>query len=248
MGPTYPDRQVNMNRFEAMATLALALLLCSPLGCTQVEDRDGGLLTPFPDGVSGGDAADLDGGGMDLPPASDFVKDDAPIVVDTGGPPAVVVADDDSAEDPEDALAEAIEVEPIRPPEPATPEPATPAPLPVEPPTPAAVQPVVAETSAPPRAALATAPTLPAHCETALLMSAPLSEVALIATIPDAAPPRAIVRFPSGEERVVQVGDLLGDSGSKVILITAGSVKLAEVVVNEPDRPAIVTHYLHQSR
>ena len=234
-----------MDRIALPGTLALALLSFSFVGCTTVEEREGGLFSPFPDGVSGD--AGHDEGGMDLPPASDFVTEEAPLVVDTGGPPAVVVGDDDSAEDVAefDATAEVVEVEPIEVIEPPTPEPPTP-----EPPTPA-VTPAEPVTVATPTSAVVTAveqPAFPAHCEIALLMSAPLSEVALIATIPDAAPPRAIVRFPSGEERVVQVGDLLGDSGSKVILITAGSIKLAEVVVNEPDRPSIVTHYLHQSR
>ena len=241
-----------MNRISPPGTLALTLLLFSSLGCTQVEEREGGLFSPFPDGVSG--EAGRSDGGMDLPPASDFVTEEPPLVVDTGGPPAVVLGDDDSAEERDvDAVADAVEVEPIDVIEPPTPEPPTPEPPTPQLPTPVAieVEPATVEattTTFPVVVAQHEQPSLPAHCEIALLMSAPLSEVALVATIPDAAPPRAIVRFPSGEERVVQVGDLLGDCGSKVILITAGSIKLAEVVVNEPDRPSIVTHYLHQSR
>jgi hypothetical protein len=136
---------------------------------------------------------------------------------------------------------------------------------PVEPPTPPAVvepitaapviqTPVYAEVipEPPVQVPVQTAPAIASAaagtCEAALTMSAPLSDIALIATIPNATPARAIVRFPSGEERVVQVGDLLGDSGAKVLMITAGSVKLAEIAVSEPDRPSIVTHYLHQSR
>jgi len=236
-----------MARLLRTIALASTLQLSCSLGCTQVEEHDGGLFAPFPDGVTGNRDAD----GMELPPASDFVTEEPPLVVDSGAPPAVVVGDDDSAEEPvtDDAVAEIEPVEAVRP---LVPEPITPEPL-----TSAAPAPLVAEArqveatptpSAPVMVVRAEPPTYPAHLEAALLMSAPLSKVALIATIPDATPPRAIVRFPTGEERVVQVGDLLGDNGAKVILISAGSIKLAEVVVDVPDHPTIVTHYLHQSR
>lgn len=232
------------------------LLVLVPLvlaACSGVEDREGGLLEPFPDAVNGaassGDSSD---GGMELPPASDFVPEEpteAPLVVDTGEPPAVVAGDDDDSA-AEDALV-AIEapVEPPTPPEAleeitAAPVVRTPvyADVVPEPPVQVPVQ------AAPTQTVPAVVATAAGTCEAALPTSAPLSEIALIATIPEATPARAIVRFPSGEERVVQVGDLLGDSGAKVLLITAGSIKLAEIAVAEPDRPSVVTHYLHQSR
>ncbi len=225
--------------------------------CTGVEDREGGLFEPFPDAVTGAaGSGESGGGGMELPPASDFVPEeptDAPLVVDTGEPPAVVAGDDDdSSSAADDALAavEAVVEPPVEPPTPPevieaiTEPPVVHAPVYVE----VAPEPPVQVQVAPPQAIPAVVSPLPGTCEAALTMSAPLSEIALIASIPDAAPPRAIVRFPSGEERVVQVGDLLGDSGAKVLSITAGSIKLAEIAVSEPDRPSIVTHYLHQSR
>ena len=246
-----------------IATVSLVLLPLALGACTGVEDREGGMFSPFPDGVTG--AAEEDGsssgGGMALPPASDFVPEEptaAPLVVDTGDPPAVVAAgdDDDSAGQGADGVAAE---DPTPAPPPAVAVVADPAVAVVEAPAAVAEVPVFAEVAPQPAVqvpvqVVPAAPqvvatgTVPGTCEAALPMSAPLSAIALIATIPGAEPARAIVRFPSGEERVVQVGDLLGDSGAKVLMITAGSIKLAEITVSEPDRAAIVTHYLHQSR
>jgi len=223
--------------------------------CSGVEDREGGMFEPFPNAVTGtGGSEKTDGGGMELPPASEFVPEepiDAPLVVDTGDPPAVVAGDDDSASADEDALADLTD--PASAPDEIPAEPVAVEQITEEQ---VAAVPVYAEVTPKPPVQVpvqATAPLTastdaPATCEAALTMSAPLSAIALIATIPDATPARAIVRFPSGEERVVQVGDLLGDSGAKVLMINAGSIKLAEIAVAEPDRPSIVTHYLHQSR
>ncbi len=244
--------------YVRLAALSFVLVPLALGACTGVEDREGGMFSPFPNGVTGAaDGGDSStGGGMDLPPASDFVPEEptaAPLVVDTGDPPAVVAAgdDDDSAASAADALA-------AEDPTAAVPAVATELPEPVveavpEPPVAMVAEaPVYAEVAPQPavQVPVQVAPTAaaPGTCEAALPMSAPLSEIRLIATIPDADPARAIVRFPAGDERVVQVGDLLGDSGAKVLLITAGSIKLAEITVSEPDRPAIVTHYLHQSR
>ena len=244
-------------RIPCSALTIVPLVLAA---CTGVEDREGGLLQPFPNGVTGAatDGASS-GGNMELPPASDFVPEvdaDMPLVVDTGDPPAVVAGDDDSADG--DAVTVVDPAVETRADSPDLPEQAVEV---IEPAPPAIVAevPIFAEVApqAPVQVPVQVVPV--AHqvtatvaqsgtCEAALPMSAPLSDIALIATIPDASPARAIVRFPSGEERVVQVGDLLGDSGAKVLMITAGSIKLAEIAVSEPDRPAIVTHYLHQSR
>ncbi len=218
------------------------------------------------------------GGTMDLPPASDFVSDedlqglsDEPLVVDTGGPPAVLTGGEDgSAEtatgadgDADAALAEApgpdggipgslTAADAVVPAEPIPPPVAPVAQPPVAPPTTAPQIPVEAWRPTAPAAAVPapTAPVATTGCnpEAALVYSTPLSEIALVAAIPDAAPPRAIVRFPGGTERVVQVGDLLGDSGAKVVFIGPGHIKLAEVTVVGPDQPDIDTHYLHLTR
>ncbi len=248
-----------MNRDRVGWIIAgLALLLAVP-GCTRVEDREGGLFSPFPDGVTGADSAAEADGSMELPPASDFIDDATPpVIVDTGDPPAVVLGDDDSAdEDPLEAADGGDAVASGEPPttadEPPTAapveiptevvEPATP--TPPEPPTPAHVVEVapVAPTAAQPPAAAGGD-----TCEAALSVLSPLSDIRLVAAIPDAEPARAIVRFPSGAERVVQIGDLLGSSGAKVVEIKPGSLTLAEVVVNVPGQPVLATHYMHVSR
>lgn len=228
-------------------------------GCDPVEGHEGGLFAPFEGGVvsqtgdgEGGAATD---GGIELPDPDDFEPEDptpGPAVVDTGGPPAVTVGDDDDSAWIADGDAVV---------EPPAPEPATPAPVEPATPVPEPLTPVPVQTSpvmtvpvqtvpvqaVPVQAAPVAAAAAPVS-ETALAVSAPLSEILLVASIPDATPPRAIVRFPSGEERVVQIGDLLGASGAKVTQIGAGFIKLAELTVDEPDRPQLVTHYLHRMR
>jgi len=240
--------------------LALAAVVgLAVSGCATVEDHEGGLFAPFTGGVvqqAGDGEAVTDGGGMELPDPEDFVPEDPTpmpeeVVVDTGGPPAVVVGDDDDSAGGGALDADAA-VEAVTPAEPVVIEPATPVPV-IEPATPV---PTPVQTNPVLTVPVQTVPvqTLPAPStsaptsEAALAVSAPLSEILLVASIPDSSPPRAIVRFPSGDERVVQVGDLLGDSGAKVILIGAGFIKLAELTVDEPDRPQLVTHYLHRMR
>jgi hypothetical protein len=228
-------------------------------GCARVEDRDGGLLTPFPDAVAGADAAANGGGSMELPPASDFVTDETntpPIVVDTGDPPAIVLGDDDddsagaprSAIEGADAVADGAEV-PTQAVEPPTPAPAV---VVQEPTTPAPVVEVAPVVRTPPPVVTLPSQSGPAEtqgsCEAALTVLSPLSEIRLVAAIPEADPARAIVRFPSGAERVVQIGDLLGSSGAKVVEIKPGSLTLAEVTVTTPGQPVLATHYMHVSR
>ena len=217
------------------------------------------------------------GGKMDLPPASDFVSDedlqglsDEPLVRDTGGPPAVLASgDDDSAamgtafgEGDADASTTGPTPDPGSPVLPAAPDVTSPvavatppdpaltaqvhsAQIPVEAWRPAAPPAVIPSVQQPASEGVQTTGCNP---EAALVYSTPLSEIALVASIPEAAPPRAIVRFPGGLERVVQVGDLLGDNGAKVVFIGSGHIKLAEVTVVAPDHPDIDTHYLHLTR
>lgn len=235
----------------ALAVLAFGLALA---GCDPVEGHEGGLFAPFGGGVvqqAGGDEqGGATGGGIQLPDAEDFAPADPtpvhlPVLVDTGGPPVVVGDDDDSARsgEPGDGLTHLGDPVVAATPAPLFTEPLTPQPVPLQTP------PVI--TALVPTHPLQTAPAgalTAAQSETALSVSAPLSEILLVAAIPDSTPPRAIVRFPNGEERVVQIGDLLGDSGAKVVLIGAGFIKLAELTVDEPDRPAMVTHYVHRMR
>jgi hypothetical protein len=205
---------------------------------------------------------------MELPDASTFVSDEdiaaamtdePPVIVDTGDPPAVVPEDpamvtDDPSEIHAANPADDADADALANPGTSAPEPATPAPLPVtvsyqvpvvvESPTPALVAPQI-QVQPMMQPAMATSG---CDSESALVVSAPLSEIALVATIPGATPPRAIVRFPDGRERVVQVGDMLGDSGAKVVLIGSGHIKLAEVTVSQPDQPTIVSHFLHLTR
>jgi hypothetical protein len=53
--------------------------------------------------------------------------------------------------------------------------------------------------------------------------------VRLVSTIPQAQPPRAILGLPSGEERVVSPGSILGDQGLVVMSVSGDRVQLAKV-------------------
>lgn len=53
--------------------------------------------------------------------------------------------------------------------------------------------------------------------------------VRLVATLPEAQPPRAILGLPSGEERVVSPGSILPDQGLVVMSVSKDKVQLAKI-------------------
>ena len=174
-----------------------------------------------------------------------------PIVVDTGGPPAVVVSaptngrfNGQSKQSPVVTGA----------PEPTVPDPSSPAKatsgIPPTDVAPATASPATgpAATVTPASVPVAVVPRSESRvAPNALAVSCPLSEIKLVAVIPDAAPPRAVVRFPSGAERVVQAGDVLGAEGSKVVAFSEGSMKLTGLVVVDGEL-VHTTHYMHLPR
>lgn len=56
--------------------------------------------------------------------------------------------------------------------------------------------------------------------------------VRLVATLPAAQPPRAILGLPSGEERVVSPGSILADQGLVVMSVSGDRVQLAKIAAN----------------
>lgn len=56
--------------------------------------------------------------------------------------------------------------------------------------------------------------------------------VRLVATLPSAQPPRAILGLPSGEERVVSPGSILPDQGLVVMSVSGDRVQLAKIAAN----------------
>lgn len=69
----------------------------------------------------------------------------------------------------------------------------------------------------------------PAPAATAGLASQPAWGLRVVATVPAAQPPRAVLGLPSGEEVVVSPGSMLPEVGVLVVAIGQGAVQIARV-------------------
>ena len=70
--------------------------------------------------------------------------------------------------------------------------------------------------------------------------------VRLVATLPEAQPPRAILGLPSGEERVVSPGSILPEQGLVVMAISKDKVQIAKITASGDHATILSTELLAQ--
>ncbi|MCK6528715.1 hypothetical protein L6R50_14535 [Myxococcota bacterium] len=214
------------------AVLLLALAAWIP-GCERIAaDRD--VLTPFPSGIEGAPAGGMEGPGP-VPTASPGGEGPVVVPVDPASPDLVT---EGAGRDAEPGAVGTVDEE------------GAPAPAPRDDP----VEARGAEAAVPPQP-LAAAPgiggdpgprwasSVPAA---AALAAWPLHQVVLVASVPDANPPLAVVRLPDGAEHVVRMGSVIGDTGARVTWIGPGTLTLAEVVMDPGGRPSLGQRVLRE--
>lgn len=207
------------------AVLLLALAAWSP-GCERIEaDRD--VLTPFPSGVEGGSGGE---GSAAVPVAAPSPEGERTVVVPVELTSPGLVTEEAGG----DAAALAVGTVPGE---------GEPPPVPrldvgearvLEVPVPPAPLAPAAGIGGDPGPRWASS--VPAA---ASLAAWPLHQVVLVASVPDATPPLAVVRLPDGAEHVVRTGSVLGDTGARVTWIGPGALTLAEVVMGPDGRPSL---------
>lgn len=214
------------------AVLLLALAAWSP-GCERIDtDRD--VLTPFPSGIEGTPGAATGG---PAPVAAPSPGGEGPVVVPVD-PASPGLVTEEAGSEAEPGAVGAVHGE------------RGPAPAPRD----DAVEVRGAEAAVPPQPLAAVpgiegdpgprwASSVPAA---AALAAWPLHQVVLVASVPDANPPLAVVRLPDGAEHVVRMGSVIGDTGARVTWIGPGTLTLAEVVMDPGGRPSLGQRVLRE--